>query len=181
MRAALCWLAVLAAAPHAHALTVPVPLTCNPTCTSAVNAAVAACAAAAPAPCTVSLAAGVYTLDGPAYAARVTVPAGAANLAVVGAGDATTLLLSDIGTAFVVQGPSRNVTFASFAVDMARVPFTYGNVTASAPGGATVAFDASAGGLYPIDAARYPWLARAQGVLSYDPVNRRVAPGATDI
>ena len=64
---------------------------------------------------------------------------------------------------------------------MVRVPFTYGRVTRAGAAGlpSEVTFDAT--GTYAIDLARFPWLASAQGVLSYDPVHARVAQDAMDI
>jgi hypothetical protein len=167
----------------ASALIVPVPPSCTPsgTCVAAIAAAFAACAASRDAACTIQLEAGTYALAAPAYATLFAVaPAPAQALAFVGRGDATLLQLADIGTLFSVTGGAAGVRFEGFAVDQLRVPFTYGQVTAvNADGSSDVTFDAR--GLYAIDAARYPWLLRAQSVLSYDPAKSRVAANATDI
>ena len=148
---------------------------CSPSCTTTINNAIASCSAYQT--CTVELSAGTFILDGPAYGTRLTVN-NIHNLLFTGQGNSTILLLTDISNLFVVNQGS-NITFSSFAVDMVRVPFTYGQVTSVSSTGSIVTFDATS--LYTINTTQYPWLLHAQGVLSYDPINRRVAPHATDI
>lgn len=168
------------------AKTVNVPLSCNPTCTSAINAAIASCSGSPS--CIVQLAAGTYILDGPPYAGLIYIN-GAQNLTVAGAGagswgpggsgngvGSTMLLTTDIANVFLVSGGA-NIVFTGFSIDMQRVAFTYGQVTSVSGGSSTVTFDATQ---YPINLQRYPWLSRAQGVLSYNPVAQHVAQG-TDI
>ena len=93
--------------------------------------------------------------------------AGARDLAVRGAGAAlTTLVLHDVAGAFAVSG-SQNVSFGNFSVDSARPYYTLGTVTAAAAGATNLSFDSSAGA-YPVDAAAFPWLLKAQAALGYD-------------
>jgi hypothetical protein len=154
------------------ATTVPASCSATRTCTAAINAAIAACAGA---PCTISLEAGAYVLDGAEYGARILID-NANGLTLAGAGDAT-VLIANISTLFSVSNSAR-VTFAGFAVDMERLPFTYGQVVAATPSSSTVSFDATS--TYRVDLARYAWLNRAQAIISYDPVKQRIAKG-TDI
>jgi hypothetical protein len=122
---------------------------------------------------------GTYPLLNAPFATAFTVNSPAA-LTIAGAGDATLLQPADIGNLFTVSGGA-DVAFAGFAVDLLRVPFTYGFVTGNTPQGALLQFDAT--GLYRVDAARYPWLGRAQSVLGYDPEKGRPSapPNVTDI
>ena len=154
------------------ASSVLIPSTCSSSlsCTSAINAAIAACGGA---PCSVSLEAGRYLLEGAEYGPRITIN-NARGLTISGVGDGT-VLISNISNVFSMSASS-DVTFASFAVDSERLPFTYGQVTATNATHSTVTFDAT--GAYRIELARHPWLARAQGVISYDPVKQRFAKGS---
>lgn len=178
--AALVALAATACAAEASLVQQPqsinVPLSCNPSCTAPINAAISACNDS----CTVTLDAGTYILDGPAYAALLHIN-GKNGFALQGAGaspSGTVLMCTDIASVFSISGGT-NVTLTGFAIDMQRVPFTYGHVTAVQGGSSTVTFDSTQ--LYPIDLGRYPWLGKAQSILGYDPVLRRVAVNATDI
>lgn len=160
------------------ALVVPVPPSCSGAaggCVPALTAAVAACAAAR-APCTVSLSAGVYALSGAPQTSWWQL-AGAADVAVVGAGpSSTTLMASDLARV-VTLFRARNVSFAELSLDMVRPPFTLARVTASGGGASTLAVDGAA---FPVDTARFPWLAQAQAVISYDVAAGRMARGGVD-
>jgi hypothetical protein len=158
-----------------------VPPSCNPKCTAAIQQAISACAATGGSPpCTVSLEAATYTLDGPSKSTLLSVNS-ATNFALVGQGEGSTeLLLTDIAQLLVINGGA-NQTYSGFSVDMQRLPFTYGQVESANKTASVVVFDSSPP-LYAVDTARYPWLLAAQGVLSYDPVGRRVSPDSpTDI
>ena len=169
---ALAALSGLLLAGRAAAALVPASCSATRSCTAALNAAVAACGAA---PCAITLEAGTYILEGAEYGPRVVV-AGARGLSITGAGDAT-VLVANISTVFSVSA-SEGVTFASFAVDMERVPFTAGRVVSATAQSSAVSFDAT--DLYRVELARHPWLARAQAIIAYDPVKQRFAAG-TDI
>ena len=163
-------IALLAAA--ARAVTIPAACSLTRSCTAQLNAAVAACGTS---PCAIALEAGTYVLEGAEYGTRVVIN-GAQGLSITGAGDAT-VIVANISTVFSVSD-SAGVTFASFAVDMERLPFTYGLVTGVVGTTSTVTFDATS--TYAIDLARHPWLDRAQGIITYDPVKERIGKG-TDI
>jgi hypothetical protein len=157
--------------------TVLVTPACNPGgCTAAIAAALAACAPVTTG-CTVQLAPGKYNITGASYAAPPFAIDGARNLAVQGYG--AQLVADNIFTLFTVVN-SVNVTFAGFSVDMSRLPFTYGQVSAANSSASTVSFNATA---YPFASLqpKYPWLAQAQAILQYDPVNDRPAVDAVDI
>lgn len=145
-------------------------------CTATFNAAIESCAGQPY--CTVALAAAMYHLDGPTNGKRININ-GQNNVAIVGIGPATVLLSDDISDPITINSGS-NISFANFAIDMTRQPYTYGMVTAVGRGESTVTFDATQP-MYTVNTTLWPWLNRAQGVLSYDPVRRAVAINATDI
>ena len=187
MLRALLLLSAVAALPE---LSLHVPLPCAAgNCTAALGAALQTCARSA-SPCRVTLDAGTYALTGSAFPAapgRPTVPrlsllGASAPFSLAGAGSgATTLLLDDIATAVYVAGAAASASFSGFAIASARAPYTLGVVVAASPAASVLAVD---GGAYALDAGtlgRLPWLLQAQAALSFDPVNRRVPPGATDI
>ena len=151
-----------------------IPPSCSASlsCTSMINAAIAACGVSA---CAIELEAGIYILEGVEYGPRITV-SGARGLSITGAGDAT-VLLSNISNVFSVLS-SENVLFSSFAVDMERVPFTFGQVSSTNATASTVDFDATS--TYRVELDRHPWLNRAQGVISFDVAKQRYGKG-TDI
>lgn len=126
-------------APGSHAVF-PVTPACSSdgSCAAAINAAFAQCA---PFPsCTVSLAAGSYLLTGPLYSTSFNLN-NLRNVALIGAGSSATLLLhADLAGTFNIVN-SVNVSFAGFAVDNARVPFTLVYVTSSSGGITNVTFD----------------------------------------
>lgn len=171
-----------------HALAIHLPLPCaDANCTSYLQRALDACSSA---PCTITLDAGTYALSGAPFNASSTHPVvprlsltGAAGVALVGAGaggGGTTLILDDISTTLYISD-SANVSISGLAIDLARVPYTLARVVALAPRAATLEIDAAA---YAFDAAaraRWPWLLQAQAVTSFDPANRRIPPGATDL
>lgn len=162
-------------APSALATSITIPPSCSSTlsCTASLNAAISSCAGAPS--CAISLLPGTYLLEGPEYGPRVTIN-NAQSLSITGAGDAT-ILVANISTLFSISS-SAGVSFSSFAVDMERVPFTYGRVTSTSPASSTVTFDATS--LYRVELGRHPWLSRAQAIISYDPVKQRFTRG-TDI
>ena len=164
----------------AAALTVPVSPSCASggagACVSAIEAAVKTCSGSAQ-PCTVQLAAGSYTLGGAPFANPLMTFSGIRDVAIVGAGaDATTLVLSDVNGIFAFASSS-NVTLSGFSVDSVRPYFTLGTVVASAGSHSNLTFDA---GAYPVDLAKYPWLAHAQAAIGYDPVNDRFLKNGVD-
>lgn len=164
MRVAL-YVAVAACA-AAQQRVVPVSASCSSTstCTAAFNAAFASCAGAAS--CVVTLdAGGEYLFTGNVFQTLVEV-VGQSNVALEGNG--ATLRMADIAN-LIYLTQCRNVTLSNFFVDMVRLPFTYGQVTASNATWSSVAFNATD---YPFDAqavAAYPWLLVAQGIMSFDP------------
>ena len=188
-RVLLSWIlavtSILLAAAAPWAVTVPLPCPGN-NCTQAINAALASCASYDS--CTVSLQPGDYLLSGASAGQRIAVQGGLSNVVVQGAGQgATRLLLDDVATAIYIAGCS-NMTFANFAIDSVRLPFTYARVaslgtTAGSPVGVVLEVNTTSGeyDFSPAAQARWPWLLQAQGLLSFDPVNRRIPPGATDI
>ena len=103
---------------------------------------------------------------------------------------ATTLRLHGIPSAFSLSD-STNVTFSNLAVDMARLPYTYGKCVAAGPDHFTVSYDPN---IYPfpqqgaasslnfngneVDAE---WLSRVQAVLEFDPKTWRCAEAGIDV
>ena len=154
----------------ASALLIPSSCSATASCTAALNAAIASCGAS---PCALQLEAGTYLLEGPEYSARI-VLSGSRGLTLTGAGDAT-VLVSNISQVFQLSGTS-GVTFASFALEMERLPYTLGQVLSAGAGSSLVQFDAT--GEYRIELDRHPWLAHAQGVITYDPARDRFGTGS---
>ncbi len=101
-------------------------------------------------------------------------PASAALFNITGAptntsaslGPSTVFILSDIANLFVVQ-PSNytKAHFAHFAVDMARLPYTYGIATSNNT--FTLPAWILANPVFRIDPAQYAWLNHAQAINSY--------------
>ncbi len=151
-----------------------IPPSCSDSlsCVSAINAAIAACG---PSPCALELEAGTYILEGAEYGPRVIIN-GAHDLSITGAGDAT-VLVANISNVFSVSGSS-SLRFSSFAVDMERLPFTYGQVTSTNATSSLVTFNATS--TYRVELARHPWLSHAQGVISFDVAKDRYGTN-TDI
>ena len=179
-----------------------VPLSCSATgaCAAAIASAAHACNASGGG--AVRLVAGVYHLNPQTDAGKGLGLSGLiqlrelANVAVVGqAGTggyetavadptATTLLIHGLHGGFMVSG-CVNVSFVSLQLDFARLPYSYGRAKEV---GATQF-------IMEIDESNYPfptgsdgtlsalsqWLHTAQGVVGYNPVNRRMADHAVDI
>ena len=151
------------------ATTVPLSCTAARNCTEAVAARLAACDES---DCSVQFEAGRYEL----HAARNPVIGiyGKTGVTLSGQGSGhTELVFDDISTFFAVGG-SRRVSFTGFSIDMVRVPFTLATVVAanSTHSDLRVASDR----LYPTDAAtqaRFPYLARVQAIIGYDPQAQR--------
>ena len=161
----------------AASLIVTVPPTCSAdnSCVTALASAFNSCAAAR-VPCTIALSAGIYALSAPRGSPWLSVNV-AHDVAVIGAGPANTILMvADMSQTFVLFR-CVNVSFAEFALDLPRPPFTLAHVRASATGVSTLDFDGAA---YPIDTAAFPWLRACQAVIGYDLANGRMARGGVD-
>ena len=160
------------------ALVVPVPPSCSTSqsCRAALLSAFAACAAAH-APCTIALSAGVYDLSAPRGTPYWLAVVGARDVAVVGAGPGSTILMVADVSNTIALGSCTNITFAELALDMPRPPFTLGHVRASSAGVSTLDFD---GAEFPINTTAYPWLASCQAVIGYDIPAGRMSRGGVD-
>ena len=164
------------------ALVIPVPSSCSAagTCTEQINVAITSCKGSPY--CTVSLEEGVYYLTGSPFSNLINV-FGATNLAIVGSGDSTILLADNIHNFFQISGGS-NISLSSFAVDMERLPFTYGIVANSVKSpnssslyDSTIIFNVTE---YPVD-LRYSWIGTVQAIMGFDPVLRHPTLDNLDI
>jgi hypothetical protein len=126
--------------------------------------------------CSVSFAAGTYYLFVNRYAFPVWyVPPTAVSFNITGAAASassldgapeTTFILSDIANLFVVSPAAyTNTFFANFAVDMARMPYTFGVATSSNT--FSIPAWAAKNPVFSLDLTRWPWLANAQAINSY--------------
>lgn len=180
MFAAVVLLFLSAVAATRWSVAVPLPCPGN-NCTSAINAALASCSTHDS--CLVTLQAGTYLLTGASGGQRIVLQDGLSNVRLEGAGQGSTvIMLDDVATAFYVSSCT-NVSFAQFSIDSVRVPYTYAHVSQLGSDlGVTLEVNTSDEYAYDtLAVARWPWLLEAQGLLSFDPVNRRIPPGATDL
>ena len=156
-----------------------VPLSCAPNCGAAITAALHACSEAGGG--IVQLVAGVYHLnDSSSWAAHGQQLIRAQDLtdvALVGASTgsraynharadpaATTLLVHGLRGAVTVFR-CRRVRFFDLDIDMARLPYTFGYVSAATDDTMTVKFDPT---VYPFDAPVQPWTTIVTNVQEFD-------------
>ena len=157
-----------------HALDIPLQCATDGNCTAVINAAIKGCGASA---CDITFEAGTYPLNGAPYGPRL-VFQGLRSLSFRGTGATSTIfLIDDIAQPFRVEN-GVNITFSQFGIDMVRVPFTYAQVATVTGISSVLEFKLAD---YPVNMTRFPWQGRAQGILSIDPVKRRVAVDGTDI
>jgi hypothetical protein len=158
-----------------------VPLSCAPSCGSAITAALNGCSAAGGG--IVQLRAGVYHLNdslisSPDLSCLIKLD-GLSNVVLAGAGGAgrgpdptatSTLLIHGLRGAIWVHN-STNIRFEHLDIDMARVPYTFGKCTAVTPASMTLQFDPQK---YSFEGDLQPWQMQVSDVNEFDTGNWRM-------
>ena len=180
------WQGITSHDAHAHVdpsrprLCGTVPPSCAPNCGEAITSALHACSAAGGG--TVQLTAGVYHLnDSLAWAGRGQQLIKAQDLTDVSLVGATTAIsrgynhsqIDPRATTLLVYGlrgavtvfRSRRVRFVDLDIDMARLPYTFGYVSAATDDTMTVKFDPS---IYPFEAPVQSWTTTVTNVQEFD-------------
>jgi len=136
--------------------------TASSSCSQAIQAALSSCAAK----CTIRLGPGTFHLQ------DTIIVSGMSNVALVGAGSDSTVLVIDSQFTYVYVRSSANVTLADMTMEAERPFFTVGTyVGVEWRGSQWFSIFSYNPTLFPVNTTKYPWLIEVNKIIDYDITN----------